>query len=68
MLYYLSADKSQLFGDEDLIKPRIWHHPVPLMGKHFSIADPEPKKDLLNRDPRTIGYLINKELFCEMGS
>jgi gluconolactonase len=65
-VYYLSADKTQLFRvTEDLIKPNgIIGTPD---GKMLYIADPGAKKTY-KYEIRDDGYLINKELFCEMGS
>ncbi len=65
-VYFLSADKSELFRvTEDLVKPNgIIGTPD---GKTLYIADPGAKKTY-KYEIRDDGYLINKELFCEMGS
>ncbi len=65
-VYFLSADKSELFRvTEDLVKPNgIIGTPD---GKTLYIADIGAKKTY-KYEIREDGYLINKELFCEMGS
>jgi len=65
-VYYLSADKTQLFRvAEDLVKPNgIVGTPD---GKFLYVADPGAKKTY-KYEIREDGYLTNKTLFCEMGS
>lgn len=65
-VYFLSADKTELFKvADDLVKPNgIVGTPD---GKHLYVADIGAKKTY-KYDIREDGYLINKSLFCEMGS
>lgn len=65
-VYYLSADKTQLFRvAEDLVKPNgIVGTPD---GKFLYVADPGAKKTY-KYEIREDGYLTNKTLFCEIGS
>lgn len=65
-VYFLSEDGAQLFRvDEDLVKPNgIVGTPD---GKTLYVADIGAKKTY-KYDIREDGYLINKTLFCEMGS
>lgn len=65
-VYYLSADKTQLFRvAEDLVKPNgIVGTPD---GKYLYVADIGAKKTY-KYEIREDGYLTNKTVFCEMGS
>lgn len=65
-VYYLSADRSELFRvTEDLTKPNgIVGTPD---GKFLYVADIGAKKTY-KYEIREDGYLTNKTLFCEMGS
>lgn len=65
-VYYLSADKTELFRvAEDLTKPNgIVGTPD---GKYLYVADIGAKKTY-KYEIREDGYLTNKTLFCEMGS
>lgn len=65
-VYYLSADRTELFRvAEDLIKPNgIVGTPD---GKFLYVADIGAKKTY-KYEIREDGYLTNKTLFCEMGS
>jgi gluconolactonase len=65
-VYYLSADKTQLFRvAEDLVKPNgIVGTPD---GKYLFVADIGAKKTY-KYEIREDGYLTNKTVFCEMGS
>ncbi len=65
-VYFLSDDRSELFRvAEDLKTPNgIVGSPD---GKHLFVADLGAKKTY-KYEIREDGYLINKELFCEMGS
>lgn len=65
-VYFLSADKTQLFRvAEDLVKPNgIVGTPD---GKYLYVADIGAKKTY-KYEIREDGYLTNKTVFCEMGS
>lgn len=65
-VYYLSADKTQLFRvAEDLVKPNgIVGTPD---GKYLYVADIGAKKTY-KYEIREDGYLTGKTVFCEMGS
>ncbi|WPR76730.1 SMP-30/gluconolactonase/LRE family protein [Algoriphagus sp. NG3] len=65
-VYYLSADKTELFKvADDLVQPNgIVGTPD---SKYLYVADIGAKKTY-KYEVREDGYLINKELFCEMGS
>ncbi|UZD23196.1 SMP-30/gluconolactonase/LRE family protein [Algoriphagus halophytocola] len=65
-VYYLSDDKTQLFTvAEDLVQPNgIVGTPD---SKYLYVSDIGAKKTY-KYEIREDGYLINKELFCEMGS
>lgn len=65
-VYYFSADKTELFAvAEDLVQPNgIVGTPD---SKYLYVSDIGAKKTY-KYEIREDGYLINKELFCEMGS
>tara|TARA_R110002020_G_scaffold112064_1_gene258240 strand:+ start:143 stop:1057 length:915 start_codon:yes stop_codon:yes gene_type:complete len=65
-VYFLSADKTELFKvADDLVKPNgIVGSPD---SKYLFVSDIGAKKTY-KYEIRDDGYLINKELFCEMGS
>lgn len=65
-VYFLSADRTEFFKvTEDLIQPNgIVGTPD---GKYLFVSDIDAKKTY-KYEIREDGYLINKTLFCEMGS
>ena len=65
-VYYLSQDRTELFRvAEDLVQPNgIIGTPD---GKHLYVADINDRKTW-KYDIQEDGYLVNKRLFCEMGS
>ncbi|WP_232424816.1 SMP-30/gluconolactonase/LRE family protein [Algoriphagus resistens] len=65
-VYYLSADRTELFKvTDDLVQPNgIVGTPD---SKYLFVSDIKAKKTY-KYEIREDGYLINKELFCEMGS